>query len=159
MSRTTIQITPKNTIISTNCFSLQNSLNSFCRSHPGLCQLRVSSVHGGTTYRIRKHSDFLYLLAIICNELKKELDEVRQCLPDRILFLDASDEVLREHKINDPARSRNFFEHHLQYMMPLKRKWFIGKENVDVLMVDDLSAKEVGVKVREWCDKCIKDMI
>ena len=75
MTRTTIQITPKNTIISTNCFSLQNSLNSFCRSHPGLCQLRVSSVHGGATYRIRKHSDFLYLYAIICNELKHELDE------------------------------------------------------------------------------------
>ena len=70
--------------------------------------------------------------------------------------LDASDEVLIRHKENDDTRSRNFFEHHLKYMMPLKRKWFIGRENVDVLMVDDLSADEVGVKVKEWCDDCIK---
>ena len=55
------------------------------------------------------------------NSLKKELSEVRKCLPDRILFLDAADEVLRQHKQNDTTRSRNFFEHHLQYMMPLKR--------------------------------------
>lgn len=89
------------------------------------------------------------------NALKKELDEVRKCLPDRILFLDASDEVLIKHKQNDSTRSRNFFEHHLTNMMPLKRKWFAGKDNVDILMVDDLSADEVGVKVKEWCDMCI----
>lgn len=88
--------------------------------------------------------------------LKRELDAVRECLPTRILFLDASDDVLRSHKENDDTRSRNFFEHHLQKLMPLKRKWFIGKDNVDVLMVDNLSAEEVGVKVKEWCDNCIK---
>ena len=92
------------------------------------------------------------------NVLKKELDEVRQCMPDRILFLDASDEVLRMHKQNDSTRSRNFFEHHLTNMMPLKRKWFLGKENVDLLMVDDLSAEEVGIKVKKWCDKCIHNI-
>lgn len=40
--------------------------------------------------------------------------------------------------------SRNFFEHHLKYLLPLKRKWFYGKENVDVLNVDNLNADEVG---------------
>ena len=90
------------------------------------------------------------------NALKTELDEVRKCLPDRILFLDASDEVLRSHKQNDPTRTRNFFEHHLQHMMPLKRAWFIGRENVDVLRVDDLSAEEVGQKVKEWCDNLMR---
>ncbi|MCR4939706.1 MAG: hypothetical protein K5930_06305 [Treponemataceae bacterium] len=87
--------------------------------------------------------------------LKKELEEVRACLPDRILFLDASDEVLRQHKQNDTSRSRNFFEHHLKNMMPLKRKYFLGRKNVDLLMVDDLSPEEVGIKVKEWCDNCI----
>lgn len=91
------------------------------------------------------------------NALKSELKAIRKCLPTRILFLDASDEVLRNHKENDDTRSRNFFEHHLQNMMPLKRKWFIGKENVDVLMVDGLSIDEVGAKVKEWCDDCIKN--
>jgi hypothetical protein len=27
---------------------------------------------------------------------------------------------------------------------------------VDLLMVDDLSAEEVGVKVKEWYDRCIR---
>lgn len=92
------------------------------------------------------------------NPLKKELGEVRKCLPDRILFLDASDEVLRKHKQNDFSRSRSFFEYYLTNMMPLKRKWFVDKENVDILMVDDLSIDEVGIKVKEWCDKCIKNI-
>lgn len=88
--------------------------------------------------------------------LQSELNAVRKCLPTRILFLDASDEVLRRHKENDDTRSRDFFEHYLQHMMPLKRKWFIGKESVDVLRVDDLSVDEVGIKVKEWCDDCIE---
>ena len=86
------------------------------------------------------------------NALKKELEQVRKCMPARILFLDASDEVLLRRKENDNTRSRNFFEHYLQYLLPLKRDWFIGRENVDVLNVDDLSAEEVGKKVKEWVD-------
>ena len=89
------------------------------------------------------------------NALKKELDELRGCMPDRILFLDAADEVLRSHKEHDSTRSRNFFEHHLTHMLPLKRKWFIGRDNVDLLRVDELSAAEVGLKVKEWCDRQI----
>lgn len=57
------------------------------------------------------------------NTLKTELEAVRKCMPDRILFLDASDEVLRSNKENDSTRSRNFFEHHLKYLLPLKREW------------------------------------
>ena len=90
------------------------------------------------------------------NALKKELEEVRKCMPTRILFLDASNEVLLKHKENDTTRSRNFFDHHIKYLLPLKRNWFIGKENVDVLNVDNLAAKEVGEKVKEWVDYCIE---
>ena len=90
------------------------------------------------------------------NALKKELEEVRKCMPARILFLDASNEVLLKHKENDTTRSRNFFDHHIKYLLPLKRNWFIGKENVDVLNVDNLTAKEVGEKVKEWVDYCIE---
>ena len=90
------------------------------------------------------------------NALKKELEEVRKCMPTRILFLDASNEVLLKHKENDTTRSRNFFDHHIKYLLPLKRNWFIGKENVDVLNVDNLTAKEVGEKVKEWVDYCIE---
>ena len=88
--------------------------------------------------------------------LAAELAEVRACLPDRILFLDASDEVLRAHKAGDATRSRNFFEQHLQTLLPLKRAWFAQRENVDWLRVDDLTPDEVGSAVMSWCDSCIQ---
>ena len=89
------------------------------------------------------------------SKLHGELEQLRQCMPNRILYFDASEEVLRSRKKNDNARSRPFFEHHLKYLLPLKRDWFIGKENVDVLRVDELTCDEVGQKVKEWSDKCI----
>ena len=89
--------------------------------------------------------------------LKEELEAVRKCMPTRILFLDASDETLKQHKENDLTRTRNFFEHHLQYLLPLKREWFYGKENVDILMVDGLDKEQVGSKVKEWCDRCMAE--
>lgn len=89
------------------------------------------------------------------NALHTELEAVRKCMPDRILFLDASDETLRRHKNNDLTRSRNFFEHHITHLLPLKREWFLTRDNVDVLNVDNLNADEVGIKVKEWADKCI----
>ena len=88
--------------------------------------------------------------------LTAELAEVRACLPDRVLFLDASDEVLRAHKAGDATRSRNFFEQHLQTLLPLKRAWFVQRENVDWLRVDDLTPDEVGSAVMSWCDSCIQ---
>lgn len=91
------------------------------------------------------------------NALKKELESVRRRMPTRILFLNATEETLRRHKENDETRSRNFFEHHLQYLLPLKKQWFMGKENVDVLDVDNLTAEEVGQKVKEWVDHCINN--
>ncbi len=89
--------------------------------------------------------------------LKKELDAVRKCMPARILFLDASDETLKQHKENDLTRTRNFFEHHLKYLLPLKRDWFYSKDDVDILMVDGLNKDQVGIKVKEWCDRCIEE--
>ena len=91
------------------------------------------------------------------NALKAELEAVRACLPDRILFLDASEAVLRQHKENDPTRSRTFFEQYLETLLPLKRQWFAQKENVDYLRVDGLSVQEVGEKVKQWCDNCIRN--
>lgn len=88
-------------------------------------------------------------------KLHRELKQLRQCMPNKILCFDASEEVLRSHKKNDNARSRTFFEHYIKYLLPLKREWFVGKENVDVLIVDELTCDEVGQKVKEWSDKCI----
>lgn len=86
------------------------------------------------------------------NALKPELEAVRRCMPDRILFLDASEETLRRNKENDPTRSRNFFDHHLQHFLPLKRAWFLGRPDVDVLSVDGLTRLELGRRVLEWVE-------
>ena len=84
--------------------------------------------------------------------LKPELDAVRACMPDRILFLNASEETLRRNKQNDTTRSRNFFDHYLQCFLPLKKAWFIGRPDVDVLDVDGLAPEELGQKVKEWVE-------
>lgn len=87
--------------------------------------------------------------------LHNQLEKVRECSPTRILFLDASENILRKHKNNDTTRSRNFFEHHLQYLLPLKRKWFIGRDDTDILNVDNLTKEEVAIAVKQWIDNCI----
>lgn len=91
------------------------------------------------------------------NKLFNELESLKKCMPDRILFLDASESVLRNHKQNDKTRSRNFFEYHLKYLLSLKKKWFLQKKNVDVLNVNDLSENEVGEKVKTWIDRIISE--
>ena len=85
--------------------------------------------------------------------LKPELDAVRACMPDRILFLNASEETLRRNKQNDSTRSRNFFDYYLQYFLPLKKAWFIGRPDVDVLDVENLSPEEVGQRVKVWVER------
>lgn len=86
------------------------------------------------------------------NPLKKELDAVRACMPQRILFLDASEETLRKRKEMDSTRSREFFEYYIQKLLPLKKEWFGNRENVDILNTDGKSIKEVGEKVKAWME-------
>lgn len=84
--------------------------------------------------------------------LREELEAVRRCYPDRILFLDASDEILRQRKKQDSTRSREFFEHHIQHLLPLKRQWFCQMDRTDVLNTDHLTSEEVGERVKQWID-------
>ena len=84
--------------------------------------------------------------------LRDELNSLKQCMPTRILFLDASEAYLRRNKESDKSRSRNFFDFYLQHLLPLKRQWFLGQKHVDVLNVDGLTREEVGQQVKIWCD-------
>ena len=84
--------------------------------------------------------------------LRKELEAVKRCFPDRILFLDASDSVLRQRKERDRTRSREFFEHHLKYLLPMKREWFFHMDCVDVLNTDNMTCEETGAYVKAWLD-------
>ena len=89
--------------------------------------------------------------------LRDELNSLKQCMPTRILFLDASEAYLRRNKESDKSRSRNFFDFYLQNLLPLKRQWFLGQEQVDVVHVDGLTREEVGQQVKNWCDSCISN--
>ena len=82
--------------------------------------------------------------------LARELAAVRRCMPRRILFLDAPDEVLRRRKAGDASRDRGFFDHYLTALLPLKRAWFAAKDNVDFLDTASLTPDETGAAVLEW---------
>lgn len=87
--------------------------------------------------------------------LRVELTAARLCMPTRILFLDATDETLRQRKHSDPNRERSSFEHYLKNLMPLKRAWFSKMSNVDYLLVDNMPRQEVAMRVKRWVDLCI----
>lgn len=89
------------------------------------------------------------------NALKDELIGVRKCIPARILFLDASDDTLRQRKQSDPNRARSSFEYYLKHLMPLKRTWFSKMSNVDYLLVNNMPRQEVAMRVKQWVDLCI----
>jgi len=87
--------------------------------------------------------------------LAPELTEVQRCMPEHILFLDASEEALRERKAGDATRSREFFEHYLTHLLPLKREWFRERDNVTFLSTDGLTPEQTGERVKEWCEQYI----
>ena len=89
------------------------------------------------------------------NALKDELIGVRKCMPARILFLDASDDTLRQRKQSDPNRARSSFEYYLKHLMPLKRTWFSKMSNIDYLLVDNMPRQEVAMRIKQWVDLCI----
>lgn len=74
---------------------------------------------------------------------------------EHILFLDASESVLRARKTGDNTRSREFFAYYLNHLLPLKREWFREKKNVTFLSTDGLTARQVGEKVKHWCEQYI----
>lgn len=86
------------------------------------------------------------------NALKDELIGVRKCIPARIMFLDASDDTLRQRKQSDPNRARSSFEYYLKHLMPLKRTWFSKMSNVDYLLVNNMPRQEVAMRVKQWVD-------
>ena len=74
-------------------------------------------------------------------------------MPEHILFLDASESVLRARKAGDTTRSREFFSYYLNHLLPLKREWFRKKQNVTFLSTDSLTAQQAGEKVKQGCEQ------
>ena len=82
--------------------------------------------------------------------LHRELEELRKCLPDRYLFLKASEKKLRSNKSSDSIRQRRYFEYYFNKIMPLKEEWLKELDNVDYLVVDNLSQEQLGEEVLSW---------
>lgn len=87
--------------------------------------------------------------------LAPELAAAQGCMPEHILFLDASDETLRTRKEGDTARTRGFFEHYRNQLLPLKREWFRNREDTTFLQTDGLTAEQEGEAVLRWCTQWI----
>lgn len=87
--------------------------------------------------------------------LSDALADVRRCMPARILFLDAPDDVLRARRDGDASRARGFFDTYLTRLLPLKRRWFIGRPDVDVLNTGEMDAQAVGEAVCAWVERCM----
>ena len=87
--------------------------------------------------------------------LAPELAAVQTYMPEHILFLDASEAVLRARKAGDSTRSREFFEYYLNHLLPLKREWFREKKNVTFPYTDGLTVAEVGEYVVHYCKKAL----
>jgi len=84
--------------------------------------------------------------------LQGELKALRECMPERILFLEAGESILRQRKERDTTRSRTFFDFYIKCLLPLKREWFLGREDVDILDTSCLSPWETGERAREWAE-------
>ena len=91
--------------------------------------------------------------------LSKELQELRKCLPNRVLFLKAELRTLHMHKENDASRTRNFFDHYVEHLLPLKNQWFLGREGVDILNIDGYSKDEVGQFVLGWINSIVNSTL
>ncbi|MBM7636653.1 deoxynucleoside kinase [Streptococcus saliviloxodontae] len=84
----------------------------------------------------------------VSGALSEEIAELRSCLPDVIIFLEASDDTLKERRIADKSRRRQFFDFQLERLLPLKRAWFKQQDRgVHMINTDDLSVEEVAQEV------------
>lgn len=91
----------------------------------------------------------------VAGPLARELEAARQCMPHRILFLDAADPQLCRRKEGDTARDRGFFDHTLTHLLPAKRAWFAALDRVDWLDTTALSPDQTGAAVLAWVQGCL----
>ncbi|MGP1907995.1 AAA family ATPase [Metabacillus sp. JX24] len=75
------------------------------------------------------------------NELQNELQELRECRSDYILYLDANEETLRSRKQNDKTRGRSTFEQSLK-IYSFEKEWF-KQFNTRVVDVNHLTPHQL----------------
>lgn len=84
--------------------------------------------------------------------LRDELEALRGCRADRVLFVDVETDRLRRYKEEDRTRRRGSFEHYVERMLPMKKDWFFeaGRFPLDVLDAGGLDRAGLGEAVLQW---------
>lgn len=85
-------------------------------------------------------------------ELNQELQELRNCRSNLILYLNAPAEILRERKEKDETRSRNSFEEQLKFYNQ-EKNWYKRFSTTMVLDVGFKTEQEVKESVAEILQK------
>ncbi|WP_219915625.1 AAA family ATPase [Mesobacillus zeae] len=85
-------------------------------------------------------------------ELKDELQELRRCRSDFILYLDASENTLRQRKQDDIKRRRNSFNENLK-LFKFEKDWF-KQFNTRVVDVNHQSPQQL----EEWTLNFLKEI-
>ncbi|WP_240793439.1 AAA family ATPase [Psychrobacillus vulpis] len=78
------------------------------------------------------------------DQLKKELQELRQYRSDMILYLDANEETLQKRMQKDLSRSRKSFHNNMK-LFPFERDWYL-QFNTKILDVNNRTPEEI----EEW---------
>lgn len=84
--------------------------------------------------------------------LRDELEALWGCMSDRVLFIDTGAEQLRRNKENDATRNRGFFDHTIEYLLPMKKDWLFAQDRfpVDVLDAGRLDKLALQEAVLRW---------
>ncbi|MGV3011482.1 hypothetical protein [Streptococcus thoraltensis] len=93
----------------------------------------------------------------LSRRLESKLKELEGCLPDLVIFLDASLEELRHRKALDKERSRSFFEFQVEHLLPMKLEWFLSKANTVIVDTNGKSIEQVGDEVIRIISSYVSD--
>ena len=85
--------------------------------------------------------------------LKDDLNELRNCKVDGILYLDANIDTLKQRKSGDYSRKRGFFENYIKYLHPYKKQYVQSQNNVTVINVNDMPIEKVEEWVVNWLNE------
>ena len=80
-------------------------------------------------------------------ELATELEALKCCRPERLLYMKARGDILIKRRENDRTRARRSFD---LTAFEIYEDWYLRNLNVDVLDVSDLDPEEVEATVEEW---------
>lgn len=92
----------------------------------------------------------------IASAMEKELSQLKDCFPDKVILLDADKSVLLKRKENDKMRHRQFFSYSTEYLYPLKRTWLAEFPNITTIDTSYLTIDQV---VNQICEVLLEEGI